>query len=495
MSQRVSVQTPGPSRSGNVTSVATRSEEDQTQARPLNPDSGLAQASVRESGSTGRAKKRRSDPPGPEISPKPKRDRKEGEPSSSKELTNQLERALRKKDKKYDKLFHENATLRERVEVLEAEARHRQITPRTSDNHVSNDLSDSCHELEQRVKELEATLSATESQLKQATAQNSQPCHEGDAERHRADLWNSEKEALLVERSRLLATRTKELQGMQAFLSTEDIFSVADVTRMLEALNQEVFQTSAFMTDILSFELSSTASVEEQATSREISRTCIGPRITNLLGSCRSHDAFDTMVQCALQSALLRCCRVEIMKWANGGRAQEVLSSLYEAMVQSEPQAVSGRWRALTQIHFKKITPDSEKIPIAVAHFLDVLSAILVASGWSLHGPEGNKVLRQECESKVISIVKSALELNTAIRSGVTSRDLQIYMCRDGDAFNSKIMIDAYGDSGGSGSKRKAGRVLSTCDLGLVQCETGTTAKRTLIMKPKVALDISWVEC
>jgi hypothetical protein len=54
-----------------------------------------------------------------------------------------------------------------------------------------------------------------------------------------------------LQTTKLLDERTAELKGAQAFLTTADRYSGADIIKMAKSLNAEIFQASALMAELL----------------------------------------------------------------------------------------------------------------------------------------------------------------------------------------------------------------------------------------------------
>lgn len=111
----------------------------------------------------------------------------------------------------------------------------------------------------------------------------------------------------------LLDTRTAELKGAQAFLTKADSASGADVVRMVEGLDAEILQMSAYVADHFEFG-------ERQAVNDEIQGACdrladlLGPKIVDHLGSTvHAHDPM--LIQLACQAATAAYCRWIILAW------------------------------------------------------------------------------------------------------------------------------------------------------------------------------------
>lgn len=106
-----------------------------------------------------------------------------------------------------------------------------------------NNLSEALTEID-RLNTVASEAHASHSQLSQEHAQ---------LQKHCAELKNRLKgtENALSKTKSLLATRTEELDLAQAFMTTADRVSVADVKRMVSRLNDDIFQCAMSLSDSL----------------------------------------------------------------------------------------------------------------------------------------------------------------------------------------------------------------------------------------------------
>lgn len=113
----------------------------------------------------------------------------------------------------------------------------------------------------------------------------------------------------------LLDARTTELKGAQAFLTKADTTSGADVVRMIEGLNGEILQMSAFVADHFEFKHPKlyTANEEVQAASTRLAEL-IGPKMVELLATME-HAQDPLVIQLACQAATAAYCRYIVMSW------------------------------------------------------------------------------------------------------------------------------------------------------------------------------------
>lgn len=293
----------------------------------------------------------------------------------------------------------------------------------------------------------------------------------------------------LAEVTTLLETRSRELKGAQVFLTTADAVSGAEVISLIDALNAEILQTSAFISDSFDF-----ARKPEHAD--EIKEGCarisdlMGPSMTRLLSTVQ-HTADPLLVQIALQGAIVEFSRWIIMTWDfDGLQAEQQLSEIYNDIRGTETQAISGRWRALTRTHAQKVALREDDLhSTMVTHISDTLVVIMVAAGCTKNYEDTYREFTQKFGERVSNIVKMAVRLNKVIGEEVTSADLWPTHGTAGEKFDDDTMEDFEGQSDQAGKP-----VLCTTALGLARSErvaVGDTPefKYTILKKPKIALE------
>ncbi|KAL4079083.1 hypothetical protein J3A83DRAFT_4086424 [Scleroderma citrinum] len=288
----------------------------------------------------------------------------------------------------------------------------------------------------------------------------------------------------------LLETRTRELKGAQAFLTTADAHSGAEVIALLDALNAEVMQTCAFISDSFDF-----ARRPEHA--NEIKEACsriselMGPTMTHLLSTVQ-HSGDPLLVQIALQGAMIEFSRWIIMTWDYDGlQAEQPLAEIYNDIRTTETQAIGGRWRALTRVHAQKIAlqQQDDLHSTMVTHISDTLVVIMVAAGCTKNYDDAYRHFTQKFGERVSNVVKMAVRLNKVMGEEVSSADLWPTHAAAGDKFDEVTMEDFEGQDNQAGKL-----VLCTTALGLYRSEkviVGDSAefKNAVLKRPKVALE------
>ncbi|KAF9231966.1 hypothetical protein BU15DRAFT_67882 [Melanogaster broomeanus] len=251
----------------------------------------------------------------------------------------------------------------------------------------------------------------------------------------------------------LLEARTRELKGAQAFLTKADNLSGAEVITLLEALNSEIMQTSAFISDTFDFARQQAHADEMKEASTRISEL-MGPMMTNLLSTVQ-HGGDPLLVQIALQGATVEFSRWIIMTWDYDGlQAEQPLAEIYGDIRDTETQAVGGRWRALTRAHAQKVAmQETDLHATMVSHISDTLVIIMVAAGCTKNYEDAYRDFTQKFGERVSNIVKMASRLNKAMGEEVTSADLWPTHAATGEKFDGGAMEDFEGQDGKPGWK------------------------------------------
>lgn len=125
-----------------------------------------------------------------------------------------------------------------------------------------------------------------------------------------------------VNTDRLLQARTADLKGVETFLTTADEYSGAEIMTMVESLNGEIFQISAFMAETLENE-SQVATPEEHEKNitrfqkaLEFSRYHIGANLFSHLKDNAPKVRADALpLQLGLQALLTTWCTIMVRSW------------------------------------------------------------------------------------------------------------------------------------------------------------------------------------
>lgn len=288
----------------------------------------------------------------------------------------------------------------------------------------------------------------------------------------------------------LLNDRTFELKGAQSFLTTADTSSGADVISMLQRLNAEVLQSAAYMAesmvDTFSFE---SGGVVRNENAYEVVAGLFGQSLAHYLAT-KKHKDDPLLIQITFQSCFIKFLEVVICSLTlPGGDVNRVLASTYERIRCGEAQAISGRWRALTNAYANN-HEESQLIARAMPYLTGYFCNIMLAAGCSVTPDILRASVEQKLSDRIVLLFKLALQLNKIVMEEITSADLRTVTVPSETTYSAEQMEDAYVD----GDPATGGvRVLCTTDIGLMRITRMATSGEKqwddkLLLKPKVAL-------
>jgi hypothetical protein len=119
-------------------------------------------------------------------------------------------------------------------------------------------------------------------------------------------------ERQLEDKNRTLNDRIEELQSAQVFMTTADQYSTVEVTRMVEQLNEDIYQCAAFMVDAVFDARNSRRQMDDQMeVARQEARSDTvkrwGETLTNHLEADLTRDE-TVLVECLVQHMLVEQC-------------------------------------------------------------------------------------------------------------------------------------------------------------------------------------------
>ncbi|KAK0196217.1 hypothetical protein F5146DRAFT_922862 [Armillaria mellea] len=336
---------------------------------------------------------------------------------------------------------------------------------------------------------LKQRLADAEDELQQARNQNQVSDQQLKAQAAAAKLARDEVGRVSVahEQTRvLLRTRTEELRAAQVYLDRADQSSGADVINMIDALNSEIFQTAATVAEAFKFGEKKVEESSEAEVAYDHVIEILGPRMTELLKSTLHHDD-QILIQTAFQAAM--CAYVDwiVTSWYFEGREEEqMLSSLYAIIQESEEQAVAGRWRALTRryaLQAFREAPDSQRQLLSVV--METLVNILISAGLESATSEVSENMAAQFAEHASTVVEHAMRLNRVIGQGITSCEMMPLYLVPETPFDANVMEDVFGTA----SKDSTENILCTTDLGLMRMEKkGEQWEKRVLVKPKIIL-------
>ncbi|KAF8554796.1 hypothetical protein OG21DRAFT_1484342, partial [Imleria badia] len=180
----------------------------------------------------------------------------------------------------------ENRKLKEEVAQLRA-ARKKALDDSTT-------LSQSLKRAQEERAATQQSLRRVEDEKGKALSQNQRLTAELDGVRRQLESRDIELKNLRNELQHaqtkhdelttLLEARTRELKGAQIYLTKADTLSGAEVISLVDALNVEILQTSAFISDSFDFARQPAHADEIKEASARISEL-MGPTLTHLLST------------------------------------------------------------------------------------------------------------------------------------------------------------------------------------------------------------------
>ncbi|KAH0588420.1 hypothetical protein H2248_004269 [Termitomyces sp. 'cryptogamus'] len=425
---------------------------------------------------------------------------------------------------------------RRRLEISEL---HRELDEARGEIRTKDEL---LTVLTREVNERNQRLEEKERSLNEARV-NNQALSAQLGRRNQEMQQHKREHALTVE---LLDARTQELKGAEAFLTKADTLSGAEVIALVNTLNSEIYQTAAMVAEAFNYKARAegvNSSVEEASglieahgsvtdavglkrvdgdenNAEEIGdltedyanptdtvgaervegdginvegagglteiyasvTDAVGTKMMEMLKSL-DHREDPTIVQVAFQTAMAAISNWIVRSWnLEDTETDNGLNKVYKEMRETEEQAISGRWRALT----RRYLPNVAEHELSYLFIDAIINILLVANAVQSHD-ELLKTVETRFAERIAIIVRSAQNLRKAIGEGVTSCDFEVIFIDHDTMFSPAQMDDEY-----AGDFEQEGPVLCTVQLGLQKIErrSGKEAiwEGTILVRPKIAL-------
>jgi len=284
-----------------------------------------------------------------------------------------------------------------------------------------------------------------------------------------------------------LAERQSQLDGVQRFITTADIYADTMIIQMLQKLNAEVQQNTTFMAEYIleGFGPRATKLTKEQSSAAQRVSQSGGQTLTDCLNSKEPNDVA-LYLQIAFQAYLTYYLHSAISSWTIKKDRDEFINEIYERLQKSEAQAISGRWRSLTRTYISPASI-SDLIPSIIAG----LSDIVMAAGCAASLSTSRSKISSQFGDKVASIISIAGQLSKMIGQ-VASADFEVLFVRPVQMFEGTTMEDDFDEGQGVPSGTATGqKVLCSTQLGLtkrMQLESGDRDWLTIV-KAKIILE------
>ncbi|TEB26926.1 hypothetical protein FA13DRAFT_1795174 [Coprinellus micaceus] len=287
----------------------------------------------------------------------------------------------------------------------------------------------------------------------------------------------------------LLKRRTEELTTVQAFTTTADQFSISDVTRMVEQLNEDIYQVAAQLSDtiLMNRQAKQGPDIPGLANARKSVAEIYGDTLVEKL---TLHIAQDDplLFECLVQNVLaLRCYRLIRSINPTSSTINNTLNNVWEKLVVSHGPTIAKKWLAMTssQMDFGRVE---------VADVSETLFSMMEVCGWQATDCPGSKTPALLFE-RISEIDVAALEIRKMMVEGILSTEMEPTMYKPNQRYSPAHMQDAH-DFGRSPSGECFSDIaLLTTGLG-VQLVTRNNSPpdiakpklRDTIMKAKVLL-------
>ncbi|KAF6748671.1 hypothetical protein DFP72DRAFT_1049419 [Ephemerocybe angulata] len=349
-------------------------------------------------------------------------------------------------------------------------------------------------------KQLESELNDARERA-EAQAQN--------AQREEASLRESlrETESALNNARKLLGARTEELTAAQAFMVTADKFSVADVLRLVEQLNDDAYQCAVMVSDAVLAQrealaggkgdrvpqedteeerkLGKEGTEEERKLAKEARDLVVpvwGEEVVGKYQADIEKDGETFLFEMVVQSALVMRMKEIIQKMHFGSKAAN--------KVLVDESSIANNWLSITHTQLKTQHVENEQA-------VHRLMCVARTAGY-LRGA----TLPAHLQKKLEDMTKKALKIKEMASEGVLSAEVEVFAPRPSGSFNPERMQDEYAFGSNSGSStvtntpggknveetgKKKKKILIVVSTGLgVQCST--KGKSEVALKSKVLL-------
>ncbi|KAF5317356.1 hypothetical protein D9611_003539 [Ephemerocybe angulata] len=368
-------------------------------------------------------------------------------PTHSVQVVNDLRHALRLRDgdvKALERSYEEiRCTLRERnghIDYLE-----RELLPQFEkrNDYLENEF--------QSFQNLQREFQCAVEYIRKTERDLSDARKEAEEKGNRA----SEVASSLKKTKKLLAARTEELNVAQAFMVTADKFSVADVSHMVEQLNDDVFQCAAMVTDAVSEQRAAMEGVKPdpeedlnyvQEARKEVVKIW-GEEIISRIQRDIEKDGDTFLLEAVVQSVLVMRLRDVIQKLHLGedGAVNEMLEQMWEGVKKSNEHAIAKNWFSMTHSQLKSQ-------PVHNTKTLHRLACLTYVAGYRAHA-SGD--LPRLLEEKVGEMTEKALKIKEIAAEGVLSAEVRVVAFDPHVKFDTERMQDAFAQESFGGSKGK----------------------------------------
>ncbi|KAJ2922256.1 hypothetical protein H1R20_g14837, partial [Candolleomyces eurysporus] len=351
-------------------------------------------------------------------------------------------------------------------------------------NAEIQDLKKEHKEESNRRKELGIRTQALEKALREAT---------GEADRAKMQLNELKRELAATQRhadatTKLLNTRTEELNAAQAFLTTADECSGADFSRMVEQLNDDIYQCGVLIADAVIEQDAVEDTLEEGALEtvfKELSQFgWTEARLRSLHPSILEQDTilFETMVQ----NIFVHWCHRLVSSFCYDSQSvEDHFQEVWNGIVASTDATIAKNWLSMTHSQLKQHRFDQSQV-------IGSLNSLMSAVGWRAATQQAD--FTQRLEEKVGEICARGLKIKEMATQKILSADVRLFYYGPDTPYDPVTMEDAY-ESPKEAEKAAPGQpVLCSTGLGVMYHivtqgqSSGREGDRNITLRSKVVL-------
>ncbi|KAF9444308.1 hypothetical protein P691DRAFT_350392 [Macrolepiota fuliginosa MF-IS2] len=258
---------------------------------------------------------------------------------------------------------------------------------------------------------------------------------------------------------------TNELAIAQRFLSTADSMSQAEVIRAMEALNEEIFQLTSIVADMVQVERQEFQPEERHRRFRE-RVSWLGPPFLDIVMAKKLDDAL--AIQIGWQACLSVWCCTIIQAWV----AEDPESGLskgfrdiYGGIISTHGQAIAGRWRSIGR-EVANNTLDTQTRQRLLEPLISALAALPVLLGYIFEKKAFDNI-SNAFSQRMGPLLDKCLMFRKMVGEGVTSVDIEPYVIASGEVYDSRQAELEYEDEKEGAAVEKEGVVACSLGLGL----------------------------
>jgi hypothetical protein len=264
-----------------------------------------------------------------------------------------------------------------------------------------------------------------------------------DAQLHELKRRCDDAESRVAQQKSMLQAQAQSLTAVDTFLVTADEFSIADLCRMVEELNDEIFQAAMNISDAIRLRREEADSRGEAGAPEEALKAisdCYGEKLVSRLVAHLAADEPDfVLLEGLVQNVFVVWCTYLIQSTCPGNDSvDKVLKGVYDEMLKTrksinvgilrqfsstlpfrigEP-AVAKNWLAMTSSHLK--------VEIESDGATEILSCLVAVGGWQLD-PSSKVKLNQFAREKHSDIQKNALKVRKVALEGILSAHVEVF--------------------------------------------------------------------